>query len=281
MKKTNKLHLLFQGLVLAGIAGMAIIGLMSFTTRAIYADFWETLGTSQQRGTSSIKESFLHGSFYHHSSAKFRNILSGDKAALTKDLLNYTKEYVNSPAFAQDYEKFRQAARPLAPEPAKTEEVIRKKFVEDAQKGVENLEKLLKTMTDPKMKKSLEDGLVQAKSMLKDVQDPNSEMIKAAVMGEENNFNWRNTQYENSLKTWQEEYPAGVKAMIKARLQKLLTVIGDVDFNAQLTERDGKKYFVKREYEAKPAEWKKAFRAGKEVTATVQAFARQWLQELQ
>lgn len=280
MKKTNKLKLLFQALVLAGITGMAVLGLMSFGVRTVYADFWEQLGTNQNRGTSSIKQSFLYGSFYHHSSAKLKNILSGDKAAVAQDLLKYTKEVVNSEAFAQEYEKFRTSAKPTPPEPAKTEAVIRQKFIDDAQKGVDNLEKLLKTMTDPASQKSLKDGLAQTKGMLKDVQDPNSEMIKMAVAGEQNNFKYRNDQYEASLKAWQEEYPAGVKPMIKARLQKLLDITKDVDFSAQLTERDGKKYFVKKEYEAKPADWKKAFRAGKEVTTTVQAFARQWLQEL-
>lgn len=279
MQKTKKLHLLVQGLVLAGITGFAIIGLLSFTTRQAYGDFWEQLGVTQQRGSNSIKSSFLNASFYHPNVRIVRSLAAGDRVAVTKDLLAYTKEYVNTPAFAQEYEQSRQARKPTPPEAAKTEAVIRQKFIDDTKKGIENLEKFIK-VADASMKKTSEEALAQQKAWLKDYQDPNSEMVKMALLGEQTQFQSRQEQYEQALKDWQTNYPANVKAMVKARLQHLLTITKDVDFAAQTVERYGLKRFVKQEYEQKPAEWKKAYRAGKEVTTTVQAFARQWLQEL-
>ncbi len=60
----------------------------------------------------------------------------------------------------------------------------------------------------------------------------------------------------------------------------MLETTKDVDFNAKLTEQYGKKRFVNPAYEAKSAEWKMAFRAGKEVTEVTRSFAQQWLNEL-
>lgn len=279
-KRTNRIVLALQGLVLTGIAGWALAGLLAFQTANRLADFWELLGTSKQTGTNKIKESFLQG-YFHYSGRHIKTLATGDRTAITKDLLAYTKEYVASEAFGKEYETYRQWSKPVPPEPAKTEAVIRQKFVDDAKKGVDNLEKFLKTSTDASMKKTIEKSLEQTKQALKDYQDPNSQMIKLAVQGEQNQYNYRQQQYQDNMKAWEESLPAGTKTLIKNRLQQLLTVTKDVDFGAQLTERQGMKYFVNREYENKPAEWKMAFRAGKEVTTAVRAFAQQWLQELQ
>lgn len=272
--------MVLQAFVLICIAGFAVFGLLSFKTMNRYTDLWGQLGVSKERGTASIKESFLNGYFYY-SGRNIKNILAGDRAAVAKDLLAYTKEYVNTEAFAKDYEASRQWSKPVLPEAAKTEAVIRQKFIDDAKKGVGNLEKLLKTTTDASMKKSLQEALEQTKQSLKDYEDPNSEMIKMAVQGAQNQYDYRLKAYQEQIKAWEEHTPAGVKALIKVRLQQLLKVTRDVDFNAQLTGRDGKKVFVNKEYEAKPAEWKMAFRAGKEVTSTVRAFATEWLKEVQ
>lgn len=279
MQKTKKSHLLVQGLVLAGITGLALIGLLSFSTLQQFGDFWEQLGITQQKGSNTIKSSFLNGSFYHPNVRVVRSLAAGDRVAVAKDLLAYTKEYVNTPAFAQEYEQSRQSRKPALPEPAKTEAVIRQKFIDDTKSAIENLEKFIK-VADASMKKASEEALAQQKAWLKDYQDPNSEMVKMAVMGEETQFQSRQAQYEQALKDWQASYPAHVKTMIKMRLQKMLAATKDVDFAAQTVERDGLKRFVKQEYENKSAEWKKAYRAGKDVTQAAQAFARQWLQEL-
>ncbi len=270
----------FQALVLITVAGFAIFGLLSFKTVNRYADFWDQLGTSKQSGTNSIKESFLNGYFYY-SGRNFKNILSGDRVAVAKDLLAYTREYVNTEAFAKNYETHRQRSKPTEPAPAISGDSIRRKFISDIKKGIESTEKFGKTTTDASMKKAMQESLEVLKASLKDYEDPNSEIIKMSIQGEQQNYESRMKDYQQSMKDWEEKYPVGVKPMIKARLQQLLAVTNGVDFNAQLTERYGKKVFVKKEYESKPADWKMAFRAGKDVTTTVQAFAKQWLQELQ
>jgi hypothetical protein len=55
-------------------------------------------------------------------------------------------------------------------------------------------------------------------------------------------------------------------------------MIDNVDFNAELTTN--KRFFVKKEYESKNANWKITYRAGKENATLVRAAATQWLDEL-
>jgi hypothetical protein len=281
MKKqfTHKAIVTLQMLVLAAVVGMAAFGLLSFKAAQRYADVWQILGTTKESGILDIKESFLGGYIQYGGVPNLRKIVAGDRAAVAQDLLVYTKQYVGSDAFTKAYNAERERRKPVEPIPAKTEAQIRKDNIEGAQKGIENLEKALKT-ADASMKKDLEGALATMKQTVKDFEDPNSEMVKMSVLGEQNQYNWRLTEYKEKLSAWEAKYPADVKVFIKTRLQQVLAVTKDIDFNAQLTERNGRKYFVNTLYERKPGGWKMAFRAGKEVTTAVRAFAQQWLTEL-
>ncbi len=79
---------------------------------------------------------------------------------------------------------------------------------------------------------------------------------------------------------WGKNMPENVNDFIAERLQKMLDATKDIDYNAQLVEKYGKKRFVNPKYEGKNQEWKQGFRAGKEVTEPARAFAQQWLNEL-
>ena len=55
----------------------------------------------------------------------------------------------------------------------------------------------------------------------------------------------------------------------------------NIDFNAELTLKNGKQVFVNPEYEKqKGYYWKMAFRSGKEVVLPARAFVQQWLDEI-
>jgi hypothetical protein len=58
-------------------------------------------------------------------------------------------------------------------------------------------------------------------------------------------------------------------------------VTKDVAYDAQLVEKNGKKVFADAALEARPAEWKLAFRAGKPATEAARTFAQKWLSDLQ
>jgi len=281
MKKqfTSKALVVLQMAVLAGIVSIAAFGLLSFKGVTRYADVWQVLGTDQKSGTYNIRESFLGGYIQYGGATNLRKIVAGDRAAVAKDLLAYTKEYVGSEAFVKAYSADRERAKPTAPEPLKTEAQIRQEGIESNKKGLENLEKLMKTANES-MKKDLQSAMDMLNKSIKDYEDPNSEMVKMTLMGNKTQYDWRMNEYQEQVKKWETKYPADVKVFVKGRLQQLLAATKDVDFNAQLTERNGRKYFVNATYEHKSANWKLAFRAGKEVTTTVRAFVQQWITEL-
>jgi hypothetical protein len=67
---------------------------------------------------------------------------------------------------------------------------------------------------------------------------------------------------------------------LKKRLQAFLDATADVDFDAKTEGSGSVRRFVDPEHEAKPAEWKMCFRAGRDVSRAVRTFAEEWLAEL-
>jgi hypothetical protein len=266
-------------IVFTGIVVLAVISLGSFTSRRLYADLWQQLGIGKDQGTNKIKASFLEGYLSYYGARNIKNVALSDRSALAKDLLIYTKQYVQGESFQKEYGSYRQSKKPHEPASPKTADRIRQEFIESTKQGIENLEKGLKT-ADEGMKKTLQETLNMFKQQLKDYQDPNNEMIRMAVQGNQTQYEWSMNTYKEDLKKWEAAFPENPTQFIKQRLQYMLEETANVDYAAALTERNGLKYFVKPEYERKSTNWKMAFRAGAAVTETVRAFAKQWMSEL-
>lgn len=260
------------------IAGSFVF--MSFKMYKTYTDVWQQLGISKEKGIRNIEESFLNGYFHYYGAEKAKNIVTGDRAAIAKDLLVYVKQQVNSDAFKKQYEQQRKNAKPVQHEQkVKTKEEIRKEKIEEMEKSIKETETNMKTMK-PDMVKALQPMLDLLKNNLKDYKDPNSKMIdlfyQSEVMNRENN----ERSYDESMKQWEEQYPADYRQLIKYRLQKFIDLASTVDFSAELKLVNGKKKFVNPAYEAKAYDWKQVFRAGKEVIEPAMVFAQQWIKEI-
>jgi hypothetical protein len=275
-----KRKFLFKITATAIIIVMSSFAFMSYTTKKITNDLWKQLGMAEPDGKKSISTGFLQGYFNSYGAKNAKNVALGNRTAVVTDLLNYTKQYVTSQAFIKEYEKFRENMKPQPPEPMKTKESIREKYIKDAETGITNIEKILPSITDAKNKKALTDQIAIQKKQIEDYKFPNSKTIEISWQGEQNNFKWRNDEYLKSVKQWEADYPENHLQMVKARLLKFLEITKDIDYNAALTERNGKKILTNPKYEAKNAQWKMAFRAGKEVTETARTYAQQWLKEL-
>ncbi|MBS1653277.1 MAG: hypothetical protein JSU05_00405 [Bacteroidetes bacterium] len=244
-------------------------------------DLWKQLGITQQQGTEKIRKSFIGNYFEIYGIRNLKNIATGNRAAVAKDLLNYTKQYINSSSFKNEYAKERMNAKPFAPTPnARSKEDIRKDKIADTQKLIKATEDILKTATGD-LKKTMQQVLDMHNKNLKDYQDPGSKTIdmlyQQQVSVEQNDLQ----HYNSSLKIWEANYPADYRQLITARVQRYLDIASSVDFSAELTERNNKKYFANPVYEGKSNEWKMIFRAGKEVYDVTRPFAEQWLKELQ
>jgi hypothetical protein len=243
-------------------------------------DLWKQLGIEQQVANTSIKESFLSGYLKFYTARNIKNIASGDKVAVAQDLLNYTKQYVNT-QFKAAYEKERALSMPHEPQlrPLRTKEEIQKEEVDNLEKSIKKTEADMKTMNDD-MKKIFAAGIEQNKKMLAEYKKPGYQLFDLIAQGDKDQQQREVADYKQALKDWETRYPADYKLVIKERLQKLLDVTKDVDFSAALKDVNGKKKFVNPSYESKKPEWKMAFRAGKEVTELTRTFAQQWLGEL-
>ena len=79
---------------------------------------------------------------------------------------------------------------------------------------------------------------------------------------------------------WERDYPEDVDDLVALRLREFLATTADMDFDADLEERNGKLVFEDAALEAKPAEWKVYFRAGEEAVTAAREAAADWLDEV-
>jgi hypothetical protein len=254
--------------------------LFSFkTSQKLADDVWTQLGLNKQQGLEKVRRSFFNGYLDYYGVRNAKNIATGNRAAVAKDLLTYTKQYLSSDVFKKAYELDRQDTKPPVPDQkAKTKEEIRAKQIADMEKGIKSTEETIKKM--PEMEKALRPNVDMFAKLLKEYKDPNNKDIEAMYQNELREEQERQRSYEERYAKWEKEYPADVKQLVKTRLQKYLALANTVDFNAELKEVGKKFKFVNPQYEGKAYDWKQIFRAGKEVYDVAKPFAESWIKEL-
>jgi hypothetical protein len=278
-----------QSLVIAlRICGTALVlsvmslFLFSFVASTNIGDeVWKQLGLNKQQGTEGVYRSFTSGYLYHYDARNATNIATGNRLAVAKDLLDYTKQYINSDAFKKEYEKERQQAKPEQPElkPVRTKAEVQKEEIAKMEKSLKDSEKSLKDFT-PEMRKGMEPVIEMFKKTLKEYQDPNHQYFESLVLYDKYQNEANQKRYAEDMLKWQHNYPADFSPIIRERLSTFLERTKDVDFTAALKTEYNKKKFVNPVYERKSVEWKQAFRAGKDITQYARAFAEKWLAEL-
>src|SRR5262245_59796020 len=119
---------------------VALVSLFSYsftTSRNLADDFWKQLGMTKEQGMDGRKQSFLNGYLYYYGARNAKNIAAGNRAAIAKDLLNYTKQYISSDVFRKEYESMRRNAKPVEPElKSRTKEEIRKEKIEETETSI-------------------------------------------------------------------------------------------------------------------------------------------------
>jgi hypothetical protein len=116
-------------LKLAGILIVLLLpGLLVVSVKAekFYSQLWKDLGISKQAHKPNVSYRFVFGFLYEGGFSTVKNIITGNKAAIAEDLLEYTKSYVQSEQFVQDYAEYRLAAKPGTFHMAPTELAVRK-----------------------------------------------------------------------------------------------------------------------------------------------------------
>lgn len=253
-------------------------GFETIPQKAMESSFFEQLGISQPNAELKIQHSVLGGYLDQQGVTKAKHILVKDRAAVTLDLLNYTKNYLSGPAFTEAYASLRQQYQPEK-QMLQTPEAMQAEMISRLQQAVSETEANLKN-ADASLKAVFEEVLADSRQMLKEAEDPNNPQIMAYRQNYEEMVKINEQAYKQQLSNWEESYPADHHQFIKKRLQQFLEETEDIDFSAELIEKDKKMVFVNPDYEAKGKRWKMGYRAGKEVVQTARTYVEDWLKEI-
>jgi flagellar biosynthesis GTPase FlhF len=201
------------------------------------------------------------------------------RVAFVKAFLNTARMYSESAAFKEEYAKRRAEARPHAPAAKGSAD----RQLSDAQaaqrKQLEDLKAQVSKMS-PEMQQQMQPTIKMLEEQLKQqASDPSQQalmkqMYEAQAKGEQED-------YQKSLAKWSADYPEQPGVLIAKRLKNFLALTSDMDFSAKLESAGaGRMRFANPAYEAKSAEWKLCYRAGREPVAAARAVAEDWLHQL-
>ncbi len=275
-KMIMRLRLCIAGLLLVILS----LFLFSFTIQQrMQEDFLKQLGLTKTQADEKISNGLLGGYVDHYGIKNLKNIMVNNRGAVVQDLATYAKQYCNSDAFKRSYAALKESNKPGPAEKVETPEEMRISTIKMAKDYLRQTEESIKKAT-PEMKKMYEQMLEGAKKNLKDAEDPNNNMMKNYAQHYEELKKSIQDSYDHRIQEWEKKYPANHLLYVKEKLQAYLDATADIDFNAELIEKKGVKYFVNSAYERKGNRWKLAFRAGKEAVETGRDFARQWIAEI-
>jgi hypothetical protein len=278
MKKVNYFTKGLKILSLAAIITVASASLISFTLRSLSDDFLKQLGLTKPGAEEKIRQGILGGSIDVYGIKGLKNIATGNRVAVANDILTYTKKYVITADFLKNYNEMRDYYKPKF-QKLQTPEEMRAEAVANHKKGIAQIEETIKK-SDAANKSIFEKVLITAKEDLKKVEDPNSKHNAAYAKNYEQGVKQNQQNYDRQIADWEAKYPSNHLLYVKKRLQEFLNETADIDFEAELITKNGKKYFVNRAYESKGNRWKMAFRAGKDVITTARTFAERWMNEI-
>lgn len=272
--RQSTIHIFILSLILSIFA----VSLASFTTARAYGDFLKQLGITKQEANDKISSSFLAGGFDYYGIKNLKNIVTNDRAAIVKDIAQYAKQFASSQEYIKQYLELKESHKP-EPYKLETPDEFRESMLKGAREAVRQTEESLKK-APAEMKAIFEKTVEAAKQNLKQTEDPNNKYIKAYTQNYPNTEKTMKEAHERLLKEWEIKYPSNQLLYVKSRLAYFLETTNDIDFSAELVERNGIKYFVKKEYESKGNHWKMGFRAGKEAVEAARAFAQQWSSDI-
>lgn len=272
--RQSAIHIFILVLILS-IFGVSLV---SFKSAKLYGDVLKQLGISKQEANDKISSSFLAGGLDHYGIRNLKSIVTNDRAAVVKDIAVYAKQYAASPEYKNQYMALKESNKPQ-PYKLQTPEELRNTTIQQAKEAIQQTEESLKK-APAEMKAIFEKTVEAARQNLKQAEDPNNKYLKAYTQNYPTLKKQMKESHENLLKQWETKYPSNHLLYIKVRLEEFMDATKDIDFGAQLTEKNGKKYFVNPEYERKGNRWKMTFRAGKDAVEAARAFTQQWMNEI-
>ncbi len=242
-------------------------------------DHLATLGISEGRAKEAVFDSFMSDAVsIAGKPAAFIAMSPEARVALVNFTLTLARTFVESDDFKRRYADHREANGPdPLPEGQTADDVLAKQRA-GFENQVAEMRKLFDQIT-PEQRATLEEGWKQMRDQLTAMETGERRKQLEAILNQQRADQMR--QRDLAMQAFEKTYPADPRALVAMRLRHFLDATSDVNFDARLVDKDKKRVFGDATLEAKPAEWKMAFRAGKPATQTARTFAERWLAELQ
>lgn len=256
-----------------GIVCLLALSLMAF---AVVKNILDQLEIAEDEAREYIFDNFKDGNLAFPYSSVLKGIASGKRAGIVKELGDYMRRYCSSPEFLQAYKEARESAKPVAPADKAGKIKAR---LEEIKHDIASNEEGMKSATGD-IRKLYEATIKMLKEEQQALLDPKNAMHGMYVSNLTQGNDMDADQYAEAMKEFEREYPANVQVLIKRRLQEFLALTADIDFDAKLVEKGGKKRFADPKLEAKDETWKRCFRCGRETITAARTYAQQWLAAL-
>jgi hypothetical protein len=246
---------------------------------ALAQDHLATLGISEGRAKEAVFDSFVADAVsLAGKPAAFIALPPQQRVAMVNFVLTLARTFVESDDFKRRYADHREANGPDPLPEAQTADQIFAKQRAGFENQVAEMKKLYGQIT-PEQIATLEAGWNDMRRQLDEMEKGEKRKEIEGLLKQQRDEQER--QRNLALQELDKTYPADPRAMVALRLRRFLDVTKDINYDAQLVEKDKKKVFADPALEARPAEWKLAFRAGKPATEAARTFAQKWLSDLQ
>ena len=259
---------------------IVITALLCVTAAAPVAqDHLATLGISEGRAKEAVFDSFMSDAVsIAGKPAAFTAMSSTARVALVNFALTLARTFVESDEFKRRYADHREANGPEPLPEDQTADAIFAKQRAGFENQVAEMRKLFDQIT-PEQRATLEEGWKQMRQQFDEMEKGERRKQIEGLLQEQRSGLVR--ERDAALKAFEKTYPTDPRALVAMRLRHFLDVTKDVDFTAQVVDKDKKKVFAAAALEAKPGEWKMCFRAGKPATDAARTFAQKWLNDLE
>jgi hypothetical protein len=234
-----------------------------------------TLGLDEPQAARYTTDKLLFDNFAYYAVAQSFKALDEDaRADVIRGAASWARTYLDSDAFAEQYAKQRAEAEPKPPEYTESVEEELERTLEKQRSEFEETRKAWASLPE-EMREQMKQSLEATMKMMNEPQ-----MLEIQKQSIEQRRISEQQSYDESHARWEQDYPEEVQGLIALRLREFLDTTKDMDFDADLEERNGKLVFEDEALEAKPAEWKVYFRAGEEAVTAAREAAADWLDDI-
>lgn len=247
-------------------------------------DHLAALGISEGRAKEAVFDSFMSDAVsIAGKPAAFISLSPSARATLVTFALNLARTFAESDDFKRRYADHREANGPEPLPEEQTADAIFKKQRDGFEQQVAEMRKLFDQIT-PEQRDTLEAGWKDMRAQLDEMEKGDRRKQIEGLLRDQRAEQARGRAA--AMKEFEEVYPEDARALIAMRLRHFLDVTADLNFSARLVDTPvgngaRKKIFADPGLEARPAEWKMMFRAGKPAADAARTFAQTWLSDLQ